>query len=146
MGGATYRAGLSLVFLVTLIPPRIGICHWGEHARGPWDIRDRPRFWVRWEKGDCPPPRRRNRDSHLRRRTRVGRALPSCLHSLVWTTAALGRPSLINQQMAGERWRGSASSRALGFTARTPLKFCSAFYVLGIYGCEWPCFWKLGIQ
>lgn len=42
MGGATYRAGLSLVFLVTLIPPRIGICHWGEHARGPWDIRDRP--------------------------------------------------------------------------------------------------------
>lgn len=56
MGGATYRAGLSLVFLVTLIPPRIGICHWGEHARGPWDIRDRPQVLSEMGEGGLSSP------------------------------------------------------------------------------------------
>lgn len=56
MGGATYRAGLSLVFLVTLIPLRIGICHWGEHARGPWDIRDRPQVLSEMGEGGLSSP------------------------------------------------------------------------------------------
>lgn len=139
------RPCLCLVFLINLLLLRADICRWGAHVQAPWEIRDRHLALGEINTGQTSFPTQhppvKNRKSNLCRPLHVGMHLPAV--SPVHRSTSLGGRPFANQEVAGEWWRGLASSQA---SLRTHFKFYLVVYFLCFCGYRWQCSWKQRVE